>query len=465
MARGGIMIEKPSPEEVFPAVGKPTFTYIERDAGENERRLSSGLKNPGQICLLTGPSKTGKTSLYKAVLPTMKRQELIIRCSGRLTPSEFWASALEDLNFERLAETASNWGLSTGVKIGTKGEAGWSWVAKIMATVGFDITASGEYAIKREVVKSSLTSKHLIPLLKDLPLQLVVEDFHYLDDMTKKEIFQQWKAFVDEGVSVLVVSTTHHAMDIARGNPDLSGRTRFIDVGQWSEEDLAKIPEKGFSVLGIKSTAGMRKQIAKESVGLPIIAQQICQEITFNHDMSPGSRRRSTNIQRNDIDTALGFVADNLYSNHKGDYEQLITGPRKRQRKHATYERILASFALEPLKFSLKHHELNERIAKLSRSGDQIPNASLISALRALGKFQERSKMRLLDWHEDERVLYIVEPSFLFYLRQKVDNYSGDSFAQKLANILQIFEDNGQKFEFEINIVDNSNRIKDDIKS
>lgn len=286
----------PQVETVFPAVGKPTVTYVERESGENEKRLANGLRNAGQICLLTGPSKTGKTSLYKAVLPEIQRVPLVIRCSGRLTPSEFWASALEDLDFERLSERASTWGLSLGAKIGAEGKAGWSWVAKAMASIGFDISASGEYAIKKEVVKSQINAKHLIPLLKEMPLQLIVEDFHYLDDVTKKEVFQQWKAFVDEGVSVLVVSTTHHAIDIARANPDLSGRTRFIDMGQWGTSDLAQIPSKGFTVLGIKSSAAIRQRIAKESCGLPIIAQQICQEIALHHDMSPGSRKRSTNV-------------------------------------------------------------------------------------------------------------------------------------------------------------------------
>lgn len=348
---------------------------------------------------------------------------------------------MEDLNFERLAEKATKWGVSLDAKIGAKGEVGWSFVAKIMATIGFSIGASGEYAIKKEVVKSTLSAKHLIPLLRDLPLQLVVEDFHYLDDATKKEIFQQWKAFVDEGVSVLVVSTTHHVIDIARANPDLSGRTRFIDMGKWAAKDLAKIPEKGFFLLGIKNTPRIRDMIAKESCGLPIISQQICQAIANEHDMSSGSRKRQTNVQKDAVAKALQFVADNLYANHKGDYEQLITGPRKSTRKHATYEKILASFALEPLQYSLKHHELLNRIAQLSNESEQIPNASITTALKALGRFQERSKMRLLDWHEDERVLYIVEPSFLFYLRQKLDNEaSGDSLEAKLSELFRILE-------------------------
>lgn len=456
----GVFEERPTPETVFPAVGRPAFTYVERECGQNERRLSSGLLNAGQICLLTGPSKTGKTSLYRSVLPSLKRQELIIRCSGKLTASEFWASALENLNFERLAEVSQKWGIATSAKIGGKGEAGWSWVAKLMATIGFDISASGEYAIKKEVVKSSISSKHLIPLLKEMPLQLVVEDFHYLEDSTKKEVFQQWKAFVDEGVSVLVVSTTHHAIDIARANPDLSGRTRFIDVGKWSEEDLAKIPEKGFGLLGIKSSSGLRQQIAKESVGLPIITQQICQEIANTHGMSPG-RKRSTLVQRETLNSALSFVVDNLYANHKGDYNQIITGPRRSQRKHASYEKILASFALEPLQFSLKYHELIERVNNLSDDGEEIPKASIASSLKALGSFQERSKMRLLDWHEDERVLYIIEPSFLFYLRQKLGIVDSPiDIQKKLYQLFKILDDNGREVQLEIKMFHSNERDK-----
>lgn len=145
----------------------------------------------------------------------------------------------------------------------------------------------------------------------------------------------------------------------------------------------------------------------------------------------------------------MDFVADNMYANHKGDYEQLITGPRKGQRKHASYENILASFALEPLQFSLKYHELMERVGKLCEDVP-IPPASINAALRALGKFQERSNLRLLDWHEGERVLYIVEPSFLFYLRQRLDNTAGENITEKLVNILRLIDADGNPMEIKL---------------
>lgn len=441
-------MEKPSITDVFPAVGKPTFTYVSRDDGANERRLINGLNSNGQICVLTGPSKTGKTSLYKQVLPTIKRHELIVRCSGKMTVSDFWASPLETLDFKRLAEVSNSYGISLTAKIGASGEAGWSWLAKAIATVGFDFSAKGDYALKREVVRSSVSSKHLLPLLKQLPLQLIIEDFHYLSEEVKIEVFQQWKAFTDEGVSVLIVSTTHHAADIAKANPDLSGRTRLIDIGKWEIPDLAKIPESGFKLLEIKHTNATAEQIARESVGLPIITQQICQEIATNHDMSQGSEQRSTNVELAEIKAAQKYVAENLYANHKSDYEQLVAGPRQKKRKYATYEKILASFALEPLEFSLSYSDLISRVTSLCTSNESIPAASINAALRALEKFQLRKKMSLLDWHNGEARLYIIEPSFLFYLRQKLDNGTpGADLRERLIQLFEIMERPDGKIE------------------
>lgn len=427
------------PSEVFPAVGKPTITYVERDAGLNERKLKGGILNPGQICLVTGPSKTGKTSLYRTVLPTIKKDELIVRCSGDLTAPEFWACALESLDFSRLADRSREWKLGIDAEIGVEGEIGVSWLAKALAKFGVKLGGEASTCSRQEYVQAGLSAKHLIPILKALPVQLVVEDFHYLSTKVKREVFQQWKGFTDEGVSVIVVSITHHAIDIAKSNSDLTGRTRFIEVGQWSEADLAEIPKRGFEYYKLKHSAVAQSLIAKESVGLPIVAQQICQDIMSNRELSPGTSDRHRAITVDETRAAQRRVADELYANHKGDYDRLSTGPRKAARKHPTYERILGSFALEPLKFSLKHHELMERIAKLTpEDSSPVPSASVGSSLRALASFQTRNKLSLLEWHEQDQELYILEPTFLFYLRQKLALQSGATTLQaKLTEFIE----------------------------
>lgn len=446
-------------QDVFPDVGKPTYTYVARDEGVNEKRLKNCLQSPGKICVLTGPSKTGKTSLYKQVLPELRKLELVIRCSGKMTSADFWASALEALDFKRISEVSSSFGLSLSAKIGTQGEAGWSWLAKVVTNLGFDVTGKGDYALKKEVIRASIGAKDLIPLLKELPIQLVVEDFHYLADDVKKEVFQQWKVFTDEGVSVLIVSTTHHAADIAKANPDLSDRAQLLDIGQWSIADLKRIPVQGFGVLALKCTGPALEQIAKESVGLPIIAQQICQEISNSRDLTPGSRSRMQQIRVDEVKKAQDYVAGSLYANHKADYEQLVRGPREKGRKYATYEKILASFALEPLKFSLHYGELAERVTTLCSEGETIPTASINAALKALGNFQKRKRMSLLDWHDGEQRLYIIEPSFLFYLRQKIENADGGTdFTQKLIHFFEFVEKNGGQIEIKMRTPDGNSQ-------
>ena len=88
--------------DVFKTVGMPTHTYVEQDNGVYENNLKSGILSKGTICLLTGPSKTGKTSLYNRVLIDLKLEPLIIRCDSLINSTEFWKKALEQVNFERV---------------------------------------------------------------------------------------------------------------------------------------------------------------------------------------------------------------------------------------------------------------------------------------------------------------------------------------------------------------------------
>ena len=52
----------------------PTVTYVKRNDGQLEKQLHDALNERGQLCLVTGPSKTGKTTLYREVLD--RRNEL-----------------------------------------------------------------------------------------------------------------------------------------------------------------------------------------------------------------------------------------------------------------------------------------------------------------------------------------------------------------------------------------------------
>ena len=134
--------------------------------------------------------------------------------------------------------------------------------------------------------------------------------------------------------------------------------------------------------------------------------------------MSSYSQDIRKNFHPDHIKPSISHVAKEFYSSFDRDFERLSQGPRAKSRKYETYDLILSSFVVEPLKFSLSKTELIQRINNLCGDEDSIPLASINSSLNALSSHQKRMGNVLLEWQTDKQMLHIMEPTFLFYLRQ-----------------------------------------------
>jgi hypothetical protein len=425
--------------DVFKSVGQPTITYVEREEGVYENKLALAIEAKGKLCLLTGPSKTGKTTLYKKVVIDQKLEALVVRCDIGLTAAEFWKRALEKIDLERLSIRQSSKGsqVSGSGKVG--GKIGWTWLAGLLGEVSLGVNSSMDETEIRERILSKPSPDHLIPVLQRLPIVLIVEDFHYLQPDVKKNIFQQWKVFVDNEVSVIVVGTTHHAVDLAYANRDLVGRISQIDLSTWNEDDLKKIVIQGTEYLKVQVPNNVVDAIAKESAGLPIVTQDVCYQLFIDKgitELKQGEIEVLFSVK--DAYKALHNVAVTNYAQFETIYERLITGPRKRARKYNTYELVLSTFTQDPLIFSLKRHEIDERLKEIPLPSEQLPPpASVSSMLGALEKFQKRSDIELLEWSKKEQRLYILEPSFLFYLRWRAERETPPTMLDVLAGFLK----------------------------
>ncbi|WP_161887702.1 P-loop NTPase family protein [Pontibacter russatus] len=416
-------------KDVFKTIGTPSVTYVSRNDGEYERLLTEYLEVAGKLCLITGPSKTGKSTLYQKVLADLNKLPLIVRCDDQMTTDDVWRKALEDVNFDRItASTAAEDVQVTGAaKMG--GTMGWGWLANLIGEVSLGIADKVSESTAREKIISRPSPKHLIPVLKNLPYVLVIEDFHYLKEEVKKSLFQQWKAFVDEEVSVIVLGTTHHAVDLAYSNKDLVGRIAHIEVGTWLTSDIEQIITSGFSYLNIPIKKALVEFIATECVGLPIITQSCCLRLFFDKRISEidtleGGTRPA--FEEEDIAKALYNVAHTDFSVFRDIYDVIIRGFRKGG-KYQTYELLLLAFTLDPITFKLQRHELDERLAQLSIKFATPPATSINSTLGVLSKLQHKYAFELLEWSQKLRTLYILEPSFLFYLRWKEERKLTDS--------------------------------------
>ena len=407
--------------EVFKTQGHPAITYVSRDHGRYERQLLEGLNNRGTLCLITGPSKTGKSTLYTKVAESIGLEALVIRCHGDLRSEEVWRQALEQIDFERTTQQTRNrvHTQSTSGKLG--GKVGWAWLAGLVGEVSLGASSSQSESEIRERILAKPSPQHLLPVLQNFSYVLVVEDFHYLNEEVQRIIFQQWKIFVDNEVSIIVVSTTHHAADLTYSNKDLIGRHIHIELEQWKVEDLQEIAKKGFHYLGISSAPLLSLTIAKESIGIPLVTQWVCLRLLLDaFEANPMISVSGLSFSMMNLARALNKVATEAFGSYSVIYDRITRGPRISRRKYNTYELVLWTFAIRPFKSLLTREEIVERLKSLPIDRDKVPpSSSVTSMLKALKKFQDKLPIELLEWNEPDRRLYITEPGFLFYVRWK----------------------------------------------
>lgn len=226
--------------------------------------------------------------------------------------------------------------------------------------------------------------------------------------------------FVDNEVSVIILETSHRAIDIANSNKDLNGRIGHIEIGSWSIADLQSICHQGMNYLQQKMPRGVANFISKEAVGLPIIVQQICLEFFKQRNIVKINEVQNKKIEFTSEETkkCMHVVAKSRLNHLEAHYNMLVSGPREKARKYRTYELVLACFARDPIKFALKRFEIEARIGELSlQDGERPPVASINSTLGALEKFQTKRKLEILEWQAQEHVLYMLQPEFLFFIR------------------------------------------------
>ncbi|CAN5509546.1 hypothetical protein BH10PSE3_BH10PSE3_27630 [soil metagenome] len=375
--------------DVFKTVGLPTVTYVKRDQGSFERRLNGALDEKGKLCLVTGPSKTGKTTLYKEVLSSRGEIPLVVACDGKKTSDEIWKLALEAVDFDRVESRQHSDAGKVGLEVGADGKLGWQWLAQISTRLKAQFEKTHSETDVRKKVLAEPGPDLLVPILKHSNYTLVIEDFHYLKDEEKINLFQQWKRFIDNEISVIVLGTTHRAVDIADSNKDLLGRIAQIDVGHWSDEDLKSIAKVGFKYLRVGIAPEIVDRIATEAVGLPIVVQQVCLELFNGKNIFTVDRaKKATAVFTEDgLKVSFNRVAHQNYTQFKPYYETLISGPREKARKYRTYELVLACFTLDPIRFSLKRGEIDARLTRLELPvGELPPAASMNSTLGALKK-------------------------------------------------------------------------------
>jgi hypothetical protein len=360
-------------EQVFITDGFPEHTYIPFQAGKKEEELQEGFEQKNKIISISGPSKSGKTTLCDQVFGTQ-------RGVSRLYVTGDAIQRAEDLWFEAYRQ------LQLGPERNFNDDS---------------------YSERIDTLVSS-----------DLPL--VIDDFHYIQRELQPVISRQLKNAASQGLRIVCLSVPHRGDDPVRSNPDLSGRFFSVNFEFWTPQELMQIASVGFPQVGFQSNDSFNEILASEALRSPQIMQTLCLETcraanqdipfestTLDEAILPDVKKRT--LRSYNQATALDFLRNGPPT--RGS--ERLNYKLKDGRESDVYECLIAALRLDPPFQHLDLDEIRERVRSILNDTREPNIRSALQQYTDLFKEQTCP----FDWDDEKRRLTIVDPHFYFYLR------------------------------------------------
>ncbi|MFH8435123.1 ATP-binding protein [Streptomyces sp. NPDC018007] len=351
----------------------PTVTYNPRENLGLESQLEEYLEDRGALLSVSGPTKTGKTTLLRSAAASG------IWLSGGAVSSrdEFWRTVGEGL----YADSSTAAGKSIGL-------------------------------IRQDLVESDRC--------------LVVDDFHYIDQGVQLEIVRSLKDLVFEGLPVVVASVPHRAYDAVRVEKEMTGRVAHLSISPWDDEELISIAKKGFSALNlVDDDSRLAHRLSKESFSSPHLMQQFCKRLCRENEISKTLLEPTTLAPP---DSWVHFFSQSAADTSKAAFDLLAQGPRRRtdrlQRKLTDgrtvdiYGAVLEAIANTGPTLAIEYDQLRVSLREVLK--DEVPQRHEVT--RVLDQMTKIAKEDIegepvVDYDESLSTLHVSDPYFAFYLR------------------------------------------------
>lgn len=396
--------------EVFNAAGMPKETYVDRLDGKLLVRLKDA-RRFNKVVMVTGLTKSGKTVLVRKSLEGEKH---IWLDGGTFSDeSSFWNTLLDELGgFSKVGHIQSDSNNKTfDSKIGG---------GPIPAGVGGSLSTGSEETWNqvREIPSKSM----VIKLLKEYKIPVIIDDFHYLNDSFKREIVRAFKALVFDDVPIILISIPHRKSGVLKSEREMTGRFENLNIPKWTEDDLRKIADVGFPLLGTMVSLGIRNALAEQSRGSPCLMQEFCVELCLKNDIRNTSNGR-----------VLSNINPNIFSeiaekNGRDIFERLKAGPITNRKKRALFTLIsggrediyglilLALKKLKPGVGTINYDDLREAISEFTN--DFIKREQVVNYLGHMSKISlnDSASSPVVDWENDGCFLHVTDPFFSFFL-------------------------------------------------
>jgi hypothetical protein len=408
--------------EVFTPSDYPLHTYVSRDDARLERRLRDALDTPGEVVSVSGPSKSGKTVLIESVVG----DELIpISGAGIKSGEQLWDRILDWIDAPVSTGGVTTFGGGLKIAAGAKGEAGIPYFTK--GSVEGSSAIEGNLAHADSETRERRGMTQVIEEIANSAFVVFIDDFHYIDRSIQADVARQIKAAAAAGVNICTASVPHRADDVVRGNPELRGRVRAVDIDYWQPDELEKIASAGFHLMNLRVNTDAIAKYIIECSGSPQLMQAICLQTCFEAgvreacdscaDLTMDDSCVSKVLEETSTRTDFGSLVRKMHNGPKTRGTERKEFDFTDGSRGDVYRCVLLAIAADPPCLSIPYNALYKRI-EAACMRDTPQSASIYQACGQIAKkaLEMYPEQRVVEWEEDE-IVEIEDPYFLFYLR------------------------------------------------
>ena len=416
-------LEKYQTASVFGVSNELINSYVERRAVDEEFNRALELR---KHIIVFGSSKQGKTSLIKKHLhPNFY---IKIECSPDQKKVDIYKSILRQLGVEILEARNSSTEDSLGANIEAKMQIKLPLFGGGEGGAGGNVsTTQRDERTLRSVEYNIGVAQDIIEILKKLNFQkyILLENFHYLEEDTQKEVSFDLRNFQDENINFVILGIWREKNRLTQYNGDLQDRIIEIPVEPWNKEDLQKVITEGSRLLNINMDE-IENQIIGSSFDSVGVLQELCKEacLAASIKVTVDSLK---NIVQADFNRAVGKKLTDYSGRHIRSLEALATPTQTTTREGGDmalfipyyFVRILLEVDFQEIVEGIKREKLHAEINKMHHRGEGVRAGDISNFLHTVIQLQIRKNIRppLFDYDRNIKTLRVIDSTFYFFLR------------------------------------------------
>lgn len=389
-------------------------SYVDR--GGLDKKLGYYLRTERHIAI-HGDSKQGKSWLRSKLLGP--DTTIVVQCGVDSTPESLFREALGQLDIRAEIKRVGTAQLEGSLDISGSGELGNILIGKAK----LEIDAGGRTSKGNEVETEPIGQtpgdlSWVARVLEASTRRLVIEDFHYLSEASRRAFAFMLKALGDYGVYAIVVGIWPEDHLLTYYNGDLDGRVEDIRL-VWEDEDLKAVLEKGCEALNIDFSEELTGALVRDAYGNVGLVQRLAEHVCLAADILERTDELLTVDANGRLETARRSVSRSMKARYDAFADNFVRGMKRMTEGLEVYKHMLRAFTAgtrEELLDGIDSRDLLTRIHEADPEAT-IRQSDLTQALDRVDRLQAKIEIRpqVLTYNRDRRRLFLADRSFLFY--------------------------------------------------